>query len=78
MKRIIDSTLEFAKEYPVAFEALPEAYQADDVLRFTIKVIDCELIIIVSPKPSQASILGDWKAIFSIEDGWINLPSSNG
>ncbi len=52
--RVITSTLQFAKEYPEAFNALPEPYQADDCLQYLIgdKTIACQ------PKPDQELALG--------------------
>ncbi len=65
---IITSTIEFAKEYPQAFNALPEPYQADDCLEYQIngKHIYCY------PKLDQEPILGDWLCIYdSFENRWL-------
>ena len=49
------NTRELEKEYPAAFKALPECYQADDCLEF---FIDHDWLMAV-PKPGQESVLGE-------------------
>lgn len=66
--KTIDSTLQFSRREPVAFQALPEAYRSDDCLRFTIN----SGIITAEPKPGQEHALGYWKCVFSdTELRWI-------
>lgn len=67
---IINSTLGLAAKEPVAFRALPEAYQSDDCLQFSIE----HGIITAQPKPGQESALGYWKCVFSdTERRWIPI-----
>lgn len=61
--KTINSTLQFAKEYPVAFAALPEAYQADDCLTYIIN--NNESAILAQPKQEQEFALGHWTAIYN-------------
>lgn len=66
----IDSTLQLARQEPIAFAALPEAYRNDDCLRFEIK----SGLITAMPKPGQESALGYWKCVFSdAELRWIPI-----
>lgn len=58
--KIIESTLQFAKEFPAAFAALPEAYQSDECLIFSI-YHNC---ITAEPKKEQVIVLGDWQALW--------------
>lgn len=68
--KTVDSTLQFAREEPKAYQALPEAYRSDDCLRF---IIDCGIITAV-PKPGQESALGYWKCSYSdAENRWIPI-----
>ncbi len=68
--RTIDNILLFAKQEPVAYRALPEAYKSDDCLRFCIE----NGIITAMPKPGQEQALGNWKCIFSdTERRWIPI-----
>ena len=68
--RTIDSTKQFAAREPVAFRALPVAYQNDDCLRFSIQ----SGIITAEPKPGQEFALGYWKCVFSDSElRWIPI-----
>lgn len=74
--RTINSTLEFGKEYPKAFAALPEAYQADDVLKYIIN--STGTTIIAQPKKDQESALGVWIAVYDVAvKSWYDINSGN-
>lgn len=74
--RTINSTLEFAKDYPEAFAALPEAYQNDDVLKYIIN--STGTTIIVQPLTEQESVLGVWIAVYDVAAKvWYDVNSGN-
>lgn len=65
----ITSTLQFAQEYPAAFAALPEAYQADDCLEFLIdryKTFNGSEIY-CQPKEDQIAVVGHWVSFYDKE-----------
>lgn len=55
------------KEYPEAFEALPECYQADDILDFFVQ--DGNLFAIA--KEEQKDIIGEDEFILDECNGWV-------
>lgn len=55
------NTLELARQYPDAYEALPEPYQNDDCLEFSVK----EGKIYCEPAKGQEEWLGSWVAEYS-------------
>lgn len=59
------NTLQLASKHPEAFKALPEAYQNDDVLEFSVDV-DTGLLW-CWPKEEQEFALGRWDACFDPE-----------
>lgn len=66
-------TLTLAKNYPDAFNALPEPYQNDDCLEFFID----SGVLYSRPKKGQESILGNWVAEFYSypdEKEWVVSP----
>jgi hypothetical protein len=60
------NTRELEKQYPEAFKALPECYQADDCLEF---YVDLDGSLMAIGKPGQEDILG--------ELGWSFNPDTN-
>ena len=77
--KTITSTLQFAKEQPKAFAALPEAYQADDCLEFLF----IDNYIVAKPKQDQIPALGSWEVYWTDQDHWLDaddqpIPSANG
>ncbi len=69
MKQILQAQLQL--EYPQAFQALPESYQADSCLDF---YQDCNYNLCCGPKEDQVSALGEWEAVFDIEKGeWLAI-----
>jgi len=63
----------FAEQYPDAFDALPECYQADSCLRFWVENNQ----FYSAPLESEEYCLGIWVSIFEPEHGWIDY-SHNG
>lgn len=72
---------QLAQEYLDAWQALPEAYQADSCLRFAIinesGALGQETLLIAAPKEDQESCLGHWTQMYckSIPE-WTNCPWS--
>ena len=60
---------EVAAQYPAAFAALPECYQADSCLQFWLEGTE----LYSAPKEGEESVLGNWNCFF--QDGeWIEDP----
>ena len=79
--RTIESTLQFAKEFPAAFAALPEPYQNDDCLMFSIyenSKTGKLFCIAAEPQPDQLSVLGAWVSWwFPSDPAWSKVPRAN-
>lgn len=61
------NTRELSAQYPDAFSALPEPYQADDCLYFWFDGGD----LYCRPAEGQENVLGNWEAVFwDVEKLW--------
>jgi len=54
------NTMDLAAREPEAYDALPEAYQSDDVMIFYYE----NGVLYGKPRSSEISIVGDWKVSF--------------
>lgn len=70
---------EFVRAYPIEFRHLPECYQDDSVLEFDVKTYGFASTkarsnvawMVCYPKKKHESALGEWRASFTWEKGWM-------
>ena len=63
---------ELEEQFPDAFSALPEPYQADSCLEFFLSSAGGGTVF-AKPKPEEIPVLGDWIAFYNQTiDVWEN------